>query len=75
MPLYLLLPGFTPAWLLCIKNKKIMDTKKKNTDTKEETKADDYDKEKEATNQNQPPSTNGDSKSGNKVLLEQAETD
>ncbi len=52
-----------------------MNTEKKNPDEKKEIKADDYDKEKEATNQNQPPSTNGDSKEGNKVLMEQAETD
>ncbi len=52
-----------------------MDTKKKDTGKKEEIKADKYDKEKEATNQNQPPSKNGDAKEGNKVLKEQGETD
>ena len=39
------------------------------------TKADDYDKEKDAVNQKKERSTKGDTKSGNKILLEQAETD
>ncbi len=55
--------------------KSIMDTGKKITETKEEIKADNYDKEKDTTIEEQEPSTKGDLKSGNQVLLEEGETD
>ncbi len=55
--------------------KSIMEREKKTTETTEETKADNYDKEKDASIEKQEPSTKGDLKSGNQVLLEEGETD
>lgn len=52
-----------------------MNQKNSKTVKKAEKKADDYDKEKDAVNQKKERSKKGDTKSGNKILLEQADTD
>jgi hypothetical protein len=54
---------------------KSMNQKKIKTDKKAEKKADNYDKEKDAVNQKKERSKKGDTKSGNKILLEQSDSD
>jgi len=52
-----------------------MNQKEIKTNKKAEKKADNYDKEKDAVNQKNERSIKGDTKSGNKILLEQSDTD
>ena len=52
-----------------------MNKKDIKTDKKPEKKADNYDKEKDGVNQKKERSTKGDTKSGNTILLKQADSD